>query len=115
MRRQWSPRATGCRTCGSSMRSCRPRAPVAWCRRCDSRHRSDRTVKKFLMLHGVNHNMFGKREPKYYGTITLAEIDARLGEVARELGVEVSSFQTNMEGEMCERIHRAIGEGFAGV
>jgi len=72
-------------------------------------------VKKFLMLHGVNHNMFGKREPKYYGTITLAEIDARMGELARELGVEVASFQTNIEGEMCERIHRAIGEGFAGV
>ena len=33
-------------------------------------------MKQFLMLHGVNHNMFGKREPKYYGTVTLADIDA---------------------------------------
>ena len=30
------------------------------------------------MLHGVNHNMFGKREPKFYGTITLEEIDSKL-------------------------------------
>jgi 3-dehydroquinate dehydratase-2 len=67
-------------------------------------------VKKLLMLHGVNHNMFGKREPKYYGTITLAEIDRRLRELAKELGVEVISFQTNQEGAMCERIHQAFLE-----
>ena len=35
-------------------------------------------MKKILMLHGINHNMFGKRDPKHYGTITLAEIDAKL-------------------------------------
>jgi 3-dehydroquinate dehydratase-2 len=35
-------------------------------------------MKKILMLHGINHNMFGKRDPKQYGTITLAEIDAKL-------------------------------------
>ena len=72
-------------------------------------------MKKFLMLHGVNHNMFGKREPKYYGTITLAEIDAKLGGLARELGVEVTSFQTNSEAEMCEHIHRAFDEKVDGV
>lgn len=62
------------------------------------------------MLHGVNHNMFGKREPKYYGTITLAEIDEKLRELGKELGVEVISFQTNQEGAMCERIHQAFLE-----
>jgi 3-dehydroquinate dehydratase II len=67
-------------------------------------------VKTFLMLHGVNHNMFGKREPKYYGTITLAEIDRKLRELGKELGVEVISFQTNQEGAMCERIHQAFLE-----
>ena len=35
-------------------------------------------MKTFLMLHGINHNMFGKRDPKQYGTTTLAEINARL-------------------------------------
>ena len=52
------------------------------------------------MLHGVNHNMFGKREPKYYGTVTL---------------VEVLNFQTNSEGSMCERIHQAFLEKVDGV
>jgi 3-dehydroquinate dehydratase-2 len=62
---------------------------------------------KVLVLHGVNLNMFGKRDPKMYGTITLAEIDARLAELATELGVEIDTFQTNVEGAMCERIHQA--------
>lgn len=66
---------------------------------------------KILMLHGINHNMFGKRDPKQYGTTTLAEIDARLQELGKELGVEVESFQTNCEGAMCERIHQGFTEG----
>jgi len=65
---------------------------------------------KILMLHGINHNMFGKRDPAQYGTITLAEIDAQLQKLGRELGVEVVSFQTNNEGAMCERIHQAFAE-----
>jgi len=67
------------------------------------------------MLHGVNHNMFGKREPKYYGTITLDEINGKLVALGKELGVEVDSFQTNHEGEICERIHRAFLEKVDGV
>jgi 3-dehydroquinate dehydratase-2 len=66
---------------------------------------------KVLMLHGINHNMFGKRDPKQYGTITLAQIDAQLQSLGRELGAEVESFQTNDEGAMCERIHAAYTEG----
>ncbi|WP_217590611.1 type II 3-dehydroquinate dehydratase [Burkholderia sp. GbtcB21] len=67
-------------------------------------------MKKILMLHGINHNMFGKRDPAQYGTITLAQIDARLQGLAEELGVQVDSFQTNSESAMCERIHRAFEE-----
>jgi len=67
-------------------------------------------MKKILMLHGVNHNMFGKRDPAQYGTITLAEIDQRIRELATEMGVEVASFQTNHEGAMCERIHQAFAD-----
>jgi 3-dehydroquinate dehydratase-2 len=63
------------------------------------------------MLHGINHNMFGKRDPKQYGTITLAQIDAQLQALGKELGAEIESFQTNSEGAMCERIHRAYAEG----
>jgi 3-dehydroquinate dehydratase-2 len=68
-------------------------------------------MKKILMLHGINLNMFGKRDPKQYGTITLAEIDARLRSLGKELGVEVESFQTNSEAAMAERIHQAYTEG----
>ncbi len=64
-----------------------------------------------LMLHGINHDMFGKRDPKQYGTVTLAEIDAQLAALGRELGASVESFQTNHEGAMCERIHQAFREG----
>ncbi len=70
---------------------------------------------KILMLHGINHNMFGKRDPKQYGTVTLEEIDHHLREVGRELGTDVISFQTNAESEMCERIHRAYAEGVDAV
>ena len=68
-------------------------------------------MKSILMLHGINHDMFGKRDPKQYGTITLAEIDARLQALGKELDAEVESYQTNSEGAMCERIHRAYTEG----
>ena len=68
-------------------------------------------MKKILMLHGINHDMFGKRDPRQYGTITLAEIDGQLKKLAGELGVDVEIFQTNDEGAMCERIHQAYAEG----
>jgi 3-dehydroquinate dehydratase II len=64
-----------------------------------------------VMLHGINHDMFGKRDPKQYGTITLDEINASLASLARELGAEVDAFQTNHEGAMCERIHQAYRDG----
>ncbi len=70
---------------------------------------------KILMLHGINHNMFGKRDPKQYGTATLSEIDAQLQALGKELGAEVDSFQTNDEGAMCERIHRGFVEGVDAV
>jgi 3-dehydroquinate dehydratase-2 len=66
---------------------------------------------KILMLHGINHNMFGKRDPKQYGTVTLAQIDKQLKALGKELGAKVESFQTNSEGAMCERIHQAYAEG----
>ncbi|TCK34690.1 3-dehydroquinate dehydratase [Paraburkholderia sp. BL8N3] len=65
-------------------------------------------MKNILMLHGINHNMFGKRDPAQYGTITLDEIDAQLKSLGKELGAEVQSYQTNGEGDMCERIHQAF-------
>jgi 3-dehydroquinate dehydratase-2 len=65
---------------------------------------------KTLVLHGINLNMFGKRDPKQYGTITLDQINDKIKLLADELGVELECFQTNHEGDMCERIHRAHAE-----
>ena len=64
-------------------------------------------MKKVLVLHGVNLNMFGKRDPAQYGTITLDEINQKLKDLAKELGVEIETFQTNHEGEICEKTHQA--------
>jgi 3-dehydroquinate dehydratase II len=72
-------------------------------------------MKRVLMLHGINHNMFGKRDPVQYGTVTLAEIDTQLRTLGAELGAEVESYQTNSEGAMCERIHRAFEAGVDAV
>ena len=57
------------------------------------------------ILHGVNLNMFGQRDPRHYGHETLEDINARLSRLGTELKVELSFFQTNHEGEMVERIH----------
>ena len=70
---------------------------------------------RVLTLNGINLNMFGKRDPAQYGTTTLDEINAALGSLGQELGAEVECFQTNFEGEMAERIHRAHAEGVDAV
>lgn len=62
---------------------------------------------KILVLHGVNLNLFGKRDPAQYGTLTLDEINAQVRLLGTDLGAEVDTFQTNHEGAMCERIHKA--------
>lgn len=72
-------------------------------------------MKKVLVLHGVNLNMFGKRDPGQYGTITLKEIDEKIEELASELGFATECFQTNHEGEMVEKIHRAHQENVDAV
>jgi 3-dehydroquinate dehydratase II len=60
-----------------------------------------------LVLHGINLNMFGKRDPAQYGNATLAEINTGLTALGKELGAQVEAFQTNFEGAMVERIHQA--------
>ena len=68
-----------------------------------------------LVLHGINLNMFGQRDPGHYGTATLADIDAALRQLAGELGVTIECFQSNHEGAMCERIHQAHRDAVDGV
>ncbi len=70
---------------------------------------------KILVLHGINLNMLGQRDPAQYGTLTLADINARLEVLAGALGVELACFQSNCEGAFCERIHLALSEGVDAV
>ena len=69
---------------------------------------------RIAVLNGPNLNLLGTREPDVYGTTTLAEIERRTREVARELRVEVEFDQTNSEGGLIDRIHALRGSA-AGV
>ena len=72
-------------------------------------------MKKVMMLHSVNHNMYGKRDPEQYGTITLDEINQLIEKTAKEEGIIVDNFQTNHEGEMVDKIHEVFYEKYDGV
>jgi 3-dehydroquinate dehydratase II len=63
---------------------------------------------KFLILHGPNLNLFGRREPHIYGTTTLKEINDKLNALASELGVEIEIFQSNHEGALVDKLHENI-------
>lgn len=62
---------------------------------------------KILVLNGPNLGRLGRRQPEVYGTTTLADVDARLQRLARELGVQVELRQTDAEHEMLAWIHAA--------
>jgi 3-dehydroquinate dehydratase-2 len=65
---------------------------------------------KILVLHGPNLNLFGRREPHIYGTMTLAEINQKLEALARELKVELVIFQSNLEGEIVGKFHQHMDD-----
>jgi 3-dehydroquinate dehydratase II len=66
------------------------------------------------VLHGVNFDVLGRRPAAHYGGLTLTELEVKVHGFARELGLEVSFYQSNHEGEYCEFLHRA-GESSDGV
>jgi 3-dehydroquinate dehydratase-2 len=66
-------------------------------------------MPKVLVVHGPNLNLLGIREPGVYGSTTLDEINKMLREEAVRLGLEIETFQSNIEGEMVEAIHGALG------
>jgi 3-dehydroquinate dehydratase-2 len=65
------------------------------------------THRAVLVLHGPNLNLLGEREPDVYGTLTLEQIDGLIGARARVLGLEVRCAQSNVEGELVDRIQDA--------
>ena len=75
--------------------TCAPRS-----RRSPGEHAS------IAVMHGVNLDQLGRRDPERYPAITLTELEVRVKRWAGELGLEASFFQTNSEGEFCEELHR---------
>ena len=62
---------------------------------------------KILILHGPNLNLLGTREPEVYGSMTLDDINAKLIEIGRELGAEITCLQSNHEGALIDALHDA--------
>ncbi|MEJ2305478.1 MAG: type II 3-dehydroquinate dehydratase [Anaerolineales bacterium] len=60
-----------------------------------------------LVLHGPNLNLLGQREPEVYGHMSMEEIDRRLAEAGKGLGLEVRASQSNSEGGLIDALHAA--------
>jgi 3-dehydroquinate dehydratase-2 len=66
-------------------------------------------MEKFLVIHGPNLNLLGKRVPEIYGRLSLAEIDRKIEAFARGKKITVKIFQSNCEGGIIEAVHQARG------
>ncbi len=64
-----------------------------------------------LVIQGPNLNLLGSREPEVYGKTTMEDIHQKLGEIAKAHSVELSTFQSNHEGELIDRIQKAKQDG----
>ena len=62
---------------------------------------------RVLLLNGPNLNLLGQREPDIYGIMTFEELNKRIREYAKELGIELKSLQSNHEGALIDAIHEA--------
>jgi 3-dehydroquinate dehydratase-2 len=71
-------------------------------------------VKRILIVNGPNLNLLGKREPEIYGTRSLADLMKMVRAKARSMGVQVSAFQSNHEGELIDFLQKQ-GPGSAGI
>ena len=61
------------------------------------------------VIHGVNFDVLERRDPALYGGLSLMELEVRIHDFGRDLGLEMTFSQTNHEGEFCELLHRAPG------
>lgn len=67
-------------------------------------------MSHILLINGPNLNLLGTREPGIYGTGSLADIERELADEAQKLGLRLSTFQSNQEGELVERVQQARAE-----
>jgi len=65
---------------------------------------------RVLVVHGPNLNLLGRREPQIYGTTTLDQINARLGELAKEIDVDLITMQSNSEGTIVDAFQKHIDD-----
>jgi len=65
------------------------------------------------VMHGVNLDQLGRRDPTHYGGLTFERLELQIGAAARELGLEARFFQTNHEGEFVEHLHGLEGHADA--
>lgn len=72
-------------------------------------------MKKLLLINGPNLNLLGTREPGVYGHMTLSAIETALAQQASSEGFELSTFQSNHEGALIDRIHQAKVDDIDGI
>jgi 3-dehydroquinate dehydratase-2 len=68
-------------------------------------------MPRVVVINGPNLNRLGRRQPGIYGTTTLAEIEQMVVDRGAQLGWEVETYQSNHEGDLIDRIHRAADDG----
>lgn len=61
------------------------------------------------VMHGVNLDQLGRRDPAQYGTLTLDELEVRIQAAGEQMGLQIGFFRSNHEGEFVERLHRLEG------
>ena len=64
-------------------------------------------MKSILILHGPNLNLLGTREPEVYGSLTLDDVNEKLVETGKKMGIEIRDFQSNSEGSLIDALHDA--------
>jgi len=69
-------------------------------------------MAKILIIHGAGMNMRGKVQTEIFGPMTLPEYDERIRGYAKELGVDVEIFHSNIEGEVINKLYAANDQGF---
>jgi len=69
----------------------------------------EKNMKKILVIHGPNLNLLGERETSVYGNVTMESINKELAETAKSLGADIEAYQSNVEGEIVNKIQSAKG------